>query len=401
MAKLLWISTHPPFSGSRHAGGQSFNYYFHEFIKSGHFDIKLLCVGETAYRDQIEDELKPIDHSCFYPQSAAADRIKKIKNVSYYFNPFQKYGRTTSNYWGDGLFALVKKAHASGYRPDAIILEWTACVLMLPRIRQLFDVPCIGVEHDVVFMGLQRKVEFFKSHKLYRKLLYANEKQKELSALKECSLIMLLNGENEKVLNEEGVHRPCLWLKPYYHRMDHVVRKPEGRDILYFGAMSRPENYLSAIWFIENVMPLIQDCHCRFVILGADGENRLKQYEGDSVVVMGFVQDIDPYFAGSMCFVAPLVLGAGIKIKVIEALSSGIPVLTNDIGIEGIPAVDGKDYYHCTSAQEYADRIRSIVEGHADHLAVGINAVRFCTENFNYETTSKEYIKAVSELVKK
>ena len=137
-------------------------------------------------------------------------------------------------------------------------------------------------------------------------------------------------------MNEEKIQ----WLVPYYSNMSGCARKSNNRDILFFGAMSRPENYLSAIWFIENVMPLLNDLDVRFVIVGSKPPEELKRFKSDRIVITGFVNDTLPYFESSMCLVAPLVLGAGIKVKILEAMSSGIPVLTNDIGIEGIEIED-------------------------------------------------------------
>ena len=82
--------------------------------------------------------------------------------------------------------------------------------------------------------------------------------------------------------------------------------------------MSRPENYLSAIWFIDNVMPLLKSDNYRFVILGSRPPEELKKRECTKIVITGFVESIVPYFEKSMCMVAPLVLGAGIKVKIIE-----------------------------------------------------------------------------------
>ena len=75
-------------------------------------------------------------------------------------------------------------------------------------------------------------------------------------------------------------------------------------------------------------------------------------FKPDVITVTGFVKEISKYFEQSLCLVAPLVLGAGIKIKVLEAMSAGLPVLTNQIGIEGIPAQNGIHYYYCERPQE-------------------------------------------------
>ena len=183
--------------------------------------------------------------------------------------------------------------------------------------------------------------------------------------------------------------------------MTYLKRNSNNRDILFFGAMSRKENYLSAKWFVENVLPRLSDLDIRFVILGGNPPDFIKEYESQRVHITGFVDSIDSYFSDSLCFVAPLLLGAGIKIKVLEALSSGIPVLTNDIGIEGIPAQDGREFYRCLSAEDYEHRIRQIYDHNFNEIDMEQNAKYFVEREFSYESFSKIYRDKIETMGKK
>ena len=80
--------------------------------------------------------------------------------------------------------------------------------------------------------------------------------------------------------------------------------------------------------------------------------------------------------------------GAGIKIKVLEAMSAGIPVLTNEIGIEGIPAVDGHDYLHCESNEDFVHGIQALMGNMALAYKIGNNSRQLCEKEFNYEKSS-------------
>ena len=100
----------------------------------------------------------------------------------------------------------------------------------------------------------------------------------------------------------------------------------------------------------------------------------------------------------SLCLAAPLVLGAGIKVKILEALASGLPVLTNEIGIEGIPAVDGRDYFFCETPKEYADRIRGLLEQKHDVAMMAKNAKMLIQEHFDYEKSCRDFIGWLKEM---
>ena len=172
------------------------------------------------------------------------------------------------------------------------------------------------------------------------------------------------NEKDKKLLMENNVPEEKIHvLTAYFHNMSHIKREQVNHDILFWGAMYRQENYEAAIRFIDNVMSLLEDTDVRFIVAGNRPPKELQIRSNDRVIVTGFIEDETPYFANSLCFVSPLLTGAGIKVKVIEDLSAGIPILTNSIGIEGIPAEDGVSYFHCETAQDYAYFIKKFLNG--------------------------------------
>lgn len=105
------------------------------------------------------------------------------------------------------------------------------------------------------------------------------------------------NEDNTDILIQEGINKKQIqWLTPYFNNMKDCHWNGEERSVLFFGAMARPENYLSAIWYIENVMPRIQDLKLKFVVLGSNPAEVFEKYINDEVIVTGFVEDVTPYF---------------------------------------------------------------------------------------------------------
>ena len=315
-------------------------------------------------------------------------------NIDSKYNPWTKYSGLISNYRAMRILDEVRNYKKEGYIPDAVILEWTNTVILAKEIKKIFpDSKIVASEHDVTFVGYKRKKEYYKGlKKLLWKIKYVNEKRIELDALKMCELVLPHNADNRNILVNEGIDsNKIMGLVPYYNNMSECNRKSNQKDILFFGAMARMENSLSALWFIDNVLPLLSDIDIRFVVLGSNPTEELKNEESARVHITGFVDTVEPYFEKSMCLVAPLVLGAGIKVKVLEAMSSGLPVLTNDIGIEGIPAVDGRDYLHCVAPQEYATAIREIYDNKIDVKNLEINAQKMLNRHFSMEQSLHQY----------
>ena len=182
---------------------------------------------------------------------------------------------------------------------------------------------------------------------------------------------------------------------PYFDDYSEVQRKIEGRDILFFGAMSREENYLSAIWFVDNVMPKLQELNVRFLIAGSNPPEILKKKESKAVKILGYTSDMAKYFSSCICLVAPLKLGAGIKVKILEAMSAGIPVLTNEIGIEGIEAVNEKEYILCSSPDEYADSIRRLLSDRHLGEELSLNSKRFIKKKYHMASRLDDLINII------
>lgn len=134
------------------------------------------------------------------------------------------------------------------------------------------------------------------------------------------------------------------------------------------------------------------------MVIGGNPPTCLKKMAAPNIKILGFVKNIDFYFENCICLVAPLLLGAGIKVKILEAFAAGIPVLTNQIGIEGIPAKNGIDYIHCESAEEYIKAIDNLLHFEELGNTLSHNARRLVTENFDNEKNMRDWICKVNEL---
>ncbi len=387
-ANVLWISLNAPTVRSPKAGGNTFNYYFNSFYTDNRFKIKVIAANVDA------NSIYPLNEDdllLYEKRHGITGKMGRLSSIESLYNPWNRNANLISNQFETFCCKAIQLLKYDGFVPEVVILEWTQCVVMAKMIRTLLPkAKIIASEHDVTFIGYNRKQQYYKGLK---KVLYSHkykwEKKIELNALSNCDLILPHNPENIDSLAKCGINREkCLWLVPYYDKLIDCNRDSNRRDILFYGAMSRPENYLSAEWFIANVLPHLMKYNVRFVIAGSNPSDKLIKMQNEFVKVTGFVDSIKPYFESSACFVAPLVLGAGIKVKILEALSSGIPVLTNNIGIEGIPARNGIDYYHCESPTDYVQIIKKILSG---EQSAQISGKMLILENYNYERFAEKY----------
>lgn len=396
---VLWVSTVPPVKTLAHAGGVNFRQDFYRIANDSRFNVFIVSKADINAKDEIEEELKWVKHEIFYTGKSFKEMAHKIINLESKYNLWNRNAGLISNYCEQGIIKSCREVK-SHFNPDIVILEWTDAVVLVESIKKIFPgAKYLAKEHDVTYIGYGRKKDYYTGIKhLIWTIKYTNEKKVELKALKACDVVVPHNPDNFDVLESDGVKREKLyWYVPYYKNMGNCVRHPNKRDILFYGAMARPENYLSCQWFVEKVMPLLTEYDVRFVVLGSNPPDEIKNLESNNIHITGFVEDTKPFFEESMCFVAPLVLGAGIKIKVLEAISSGITVLTNDLGIEGIRATDRVHFFLCKEAEEYAKVIKQIITNEVDVNEMEINA-RKLSKEYDTELSFRRYMNMILKM---
>lgn len=110
--------------------------------------------------------------------------------------------------------------------------------------------------------------------------------------------------------------------------------------LMYVGFLGWEPNSQGLIWFIQNVWPLVKAQHpnLTFDIVGKDADARLYSLveSNKGITLKGFVPNLQDVYRQARVSVAPLLFGSGMKVKVLDSLSRGMPTVTTSVGAEGI-----------------------------------------------------------------
>lgn len=405
MLKILYISMCIPFDQAFHAGGKTFNYYINRFANNENNDVTLIAKilpDEENFISSINPRIHL--HLVSMPKSGIKRATAYLKSVNSKINPWYPYGNTLTKEIYDQIEKELRNLRLTGYEPDIVILEWTEMLLFIDAVKKYFpSAKYVASEHDVSFLGKQRRAES-ESRFIQRRIKtarYKNIKQRELSAIEKCDLVVTHNDKDRKLLIANNVDSEKLdVIAPFYAPFQEIQQKDGARDIIFYGAMNRLENYSAALWFIDNVLPMIEDLDVRFVIVGNKPPKELVERQNEKIIVTGFVENVESYFSEALCLVAPLLYGAGIKVKVLEALTAGLVTLTNDIGIEGIDATNGREYIHCTLAADYEKAIRGLLSGEICKSEISSNAKRLIKSHYDLDKSFENYSNRIKSLLK-
>ena len=277
MVRLLYLTNAIPYKSICHAGGKTFYYYVNAANANDGIDLKVIGLCKADERQFIKEIREKIDCRFVLTMGTSLLNIKRILMDIWGICTFQRCFEQSyfKKYY---ILKEVKQLHEEGFEPDVIILEWTNMVLLVKSIKKVFPyAKIIASEHDVSFLGAQRKyiqADGKVRHRLKKR--YLKLKKLELDAISACDIVMPQSKKDKKLLIENSVPKEKIHvLTSYFHNMSLIKREQVNRDILFWDAMYRPENYEAAIWFIDNVMPLLVVTDVRFIV----AENRITTFE--------------------------------------------------------------------------------------------------------------------------
>jgi glycosyltransferase involved in cell wall biosynthesis len=136
------------------------------------------------------------------------------------------------------------------------------------------------------------------------------------------------------------------------------------REVLFMGAMNASFNRDALDFFIRFIYPHIDSIQgLSFTIVGGRLPQELAYFEKIADVdVVGRVEDVRPYLARATCMVVPLRFGGGLRIRILEAMLAGLPIICSSVAIAGMPFVPDVDYLLAEEPEEYGIQIQRLVE---------------------------------------
>ena len=137
------------------------------------------------------------------------------------------------------------------------------------------------------------------------------------------------------------------------------LRSPAPTPLfLFFGNFVHPPNREAARLLAEEIAPRVEARRpgCRFVIAGSNPPASLVAREGlHGVHVPGFVPDLAELTATCTAVLAPIFQGAGMRVKLLEAMAAGCPVVSTSLGFSGIEGESGRDWLRADSVDAFVD----------------------------------------------
>lgn len=157
--------------------------------------------------------------------------------------------------------------------------------------------------------------------------------------------------EESKIISISNIHQ--------YLENNNSPSFDERKDLLFIGGFDHKPNVDAVNYLANEIMPLLwkSNPEISITIIGSNPPESVVNLNSDKFKVLGYAENVTPYFLNSRIFVAPLRYGAGIKGKIGQSLEFGLPLVTTDIGAEGFNFYDNKSIMVGNTSQEIVDNI--------------------------------------------
>lgn len=180
-----------------------------------------------------------------------------------------------------------------------------------------------------------------------------------------------------------------------------LPRQFNSRTLLFIGKMSYLPCIDAALYFYEEILPLIRLAvdNVDFWIVGRDPTPEILKLHGSNAThVSGYVDDVVPYYKNSAICVVPLRAGGGTRLKILEAMALGRPVVSSTIGCEGLDVTDGKNILIADSPGQFAAETVKLLTDRVLYQNIVNEARKLVETHYDWNILASRLLQTYDEL---
>ena len=198
---------------------------------------------------------------------------------------------------------------------------------------------------------------------------------------------------------ENGVDTAC------YIQSDGASGNQSARNrILFVGSMDYHANIDGAVNFARDIWPQL---HARrpqlvFTIVGKDPDPQVRELENvDGVEVTGTVDDVRPFYREAVASIVPLRVGGGSRLKILEAMAAGVPVISTGLGAEGLEVKHAENILIADQPTEFVEAIASVIENEDQRRQLITAGRALVAERYDWEKPGNALLAIYDSLIGK
>ncbi|RGR83286.1 glycosyltransferase [Heyndrickxia coagulans] len=290
---------------------------------------------------------------------------------------------------------------------DIVILDHLHMAYYVNFIKKLKpNIPVFLRQHNIESIILKRAYETEKLplRKLYLLIQYKKLRKYESEICSKMDKIFVITDEDKKVLQKMNSDLPKIGVvkagvdlnkyKPLIKEED-----KQNYNLVFVGSMSWLPNENGMLWFCENVLPrLINNIpNIKLYIVGKNPSEKIKSLEmsfPNHVEVTGYVEDEREYISMGDVFIVPLLIGGGMRLKILNALAMKRAVISTSIGAEGINLKSS--YLIADTPKDFGEKIELLIRDKEYREKLEIRGYNEVVENYSFKSVLKPLLESLN-----
>lgn len=174
------------------------------------------------------------------------------------------------------------------------------------------------------------------------------------------------------------------------------------RRLVFVGSMDYFANIDGVRWFCQRVWPELEAKHpdLDFVIVGRNPAPVVRALASPRVMVTGEVEDTRPFYHGAAAAVVPLRVGGGSRLKILEAMAAGVPVVSTRLGAEGLELEPERHLLLADSPEHFAQAVSTLLSGLSQRRQIAQEAHALVCERYDWGRLGEQLAQIHCELAR-
>ena len=226
--------------------------------------------------------------------------------------------------------------------------------------------------------------------------------QEELGVIAQSDLTIVVSEAEVSALAAEAPAAQVALISNIHELSASPVSSEGRRDVLFVGGFQHPPNSDAVEYFGEEIWPLFRETcpEAEVLVIGSRMPDSLKRWgEEQGLTMLGFVKDLAPYYQRCKLVIAPLRYGAGVKGKVNQALSYGVPVVGSPMALEGMGLENRRDAMFASTPAVFAQAMAEVYGDEALWNMLSANGRESLQGRFTPDVAKRALLEALGPLL--
>ena len=237
--------------------------------------------------------------------------------------------------------------------------------------------------------------------RLRHQLTFVKQKRYLRRLLQHYQLTTVVSANELKILRYYLPDPPLIEIIPNcvsFSDYQNISKLHEPYQLIFSGSFRYFANHDAMVWFLDQIYPLIQARipEVQLIITGDRANLPLPKAKG--VTLTGYVPEIKPYIANASISIVPIRLGGGTRLKILEAMALGTPVVSTSKGAEGLDVETGVHLFLADNPGEFAGAVINLLQNPELCSKISTNAQQLVEEKYNWATMMPRFLKLVEQV---